>query len=69
MATPGQAATVVEALRHDGVLIGTTGPDGNILKIRPPLPIGEAEVDLVLRCLDEALGDPTGAAAPKITTM
>jgi 4-aminobutyrate aminotransferase-like enzyme len=39
---PGTAPAVAERLRENGVLVGTTGPGGEVLKIRPPL-IWEAE--------------------------
>nr|WP_318246173.1 aminotransferase class III-fold pyridoxal phosphate-dependent enzyme [Pseudooceanicola nanhaiensis] len=39
------AARLVSDLRDRGVLISATGPDGNVLKIRPPLCIGRAEID------------------------
>lgn len=41
-ARPGTAAAVAERLREHGVLVGTTGPGGEVLKIRPPL-IWESE--------------------------
>jgi 4-aminobutyrate aminotransferase-like enzyme len=34
---PGTAPAVAERLRENGVLVGTTGPGGEVLKIRPPL--------------------------------
>ncbi|MEV6410026.1 aminotransferase class III-fold pyridoxal phosphate-dependent enzyme [Kribbella sp. NPDC051718] len=34
---PGTASAVAERLRENGVLVGTTGPGGDVLKIRPPL--------------------------------
>ncbi len=34
---PHQAETFKNALRRHGVLVGTTGPVGNVIKIRPPL--------------------------------
>jgi 4-aminobutyrate aminotransferase-like enzyme/Ser/Thr protein kinase RdoA (MazF antagonist) len=39
---PGTASATAERLREYGVLVGTTGPGGDVLKIRPPL-IWEAE--------------------------
>lgn len=52
---PLPAGPVVEGLRDRGVLVGSTGPRGNVLKIRPPLVIGEEEVDLLLESLDSVL--------------
>jgi 4-aminobutyrate aminotransferase-like enzyme len=49
------ASRVVNDLRRRGVLIGTTGRHGNVLKIRPPLTISRTEVDLLLSALDESL--------------
>lgn len=50
-----EAARIVNDLRHRGVLVGTTGRDSNVLKIRPPLTIARAEVDLLLDALDKSL--------------
>lgn len=50
-----QAARIVNDLRHRGVLMGTTGRDSNILKIRPPLTIAPAEVDVLLQALEHSL--------------
>jgi 4-aminobutyrate aminotransferase-like enzyme len=50
-----EAARIVNDLRHHGVLVGTTGRDSNVLKIRPPLTIGRAEIDLLLEALDRSL--------------
>jgi 4-aminobutyrate aminotransferase-like enzyme len=46
---------VVNGLRERGVLIGTAGPHGNVLKIRPPLCITAAEIDLLVASLAEVL--------------
>jgi 4-aminobutyrate aminotransferase-like enzyme len=46
---------VREALRERGILIGVTGPGGNVLKIRPPLVFRREHAGLLLRGLDEAL--------------
>ncbi len=54
---PGLAGAVAEAMRERGVLLGVTGPDGNVLKIRPPLAFRRAHADLLVRSLGEALAD------------
>jgi len=48
------AEQIVDALRVDGILIGRTGRDGNVLKIRPPLVFGDAHADLLVRGLERA---------------
>jgi 4-aminobutyrate aminotransferase-like enzyme len=53
--TRADATRIVNDLRHHGVLVGTTGRDSNILKIRPPLTITTAEVDILLDALGQAL--------------
>src|SRR5262249_35751204 len=50
-----EASRVVNDLKRHGVLVGTTGRDANVLKIRPPLTIARAEVDLLLDALDRSL--------------
>ncbi|MFI7124823.1 aminotransferase class III-fold pyridoxal phosphate-dependent enzyme [Nonomuraea sp. NPDC050153] len=49
------AAAVKEAVKARGVLISTDGPDDNVLKIKPPLVLTEADCDLFLDVLDDAL--------------
>ena len=44
LATAEAAARTVDRLREAGILIGRTGPRGNVLKIRPPLVFGEEHV-------------------------
>jgi 4-aminobutyrate aminotransferase-like enzyme len=51
----GRAHQVVEAMRDRGILLGTTGPAGNVLKIRPPLVFQRAHADLVLENISEVL--------------
>jgi len=51
----GQARNVVEAMRGLGILLGATGPAGNVLKIRPPLTFQHQHADLLLQALDETL--------------
>jgi 4-aminobutyrate aminotransferase-like enzyme len=54
---PATAATqrIVNHLRRRGVLIGAAGPDGNVLKIRPPLVFGRAEAAVFLERMAEVL--------------
>jgi 4-aminobutyrate aminotransferase-like enzyme len=51
----GHARRVTDALREQGILISATGPDGNVLKIRPPLVFQREHADLLLQVLDDAL--------------
>jgi len=50
------AQRLVNRLReHEGVLLGATGPQANILKIRPPLVFTQAHADLLATSIDHAL--------------
>ena len=49
------ARAVADAMRDRGILLGTTGPAGNVLKIRPPLVFGREHADLLLHTLDDVL--------------
>ena len=57
---PAATAAIKEGLRDRGVLVGTTGTAGNILKVRPPLAFTHAEVPV----LTEALEEPALIAGP-----
>jgi len=50
-----EAARVVNGLRERGVLISSTGPRGNVLKIRPPMPFATEHAELLLDRLDDTL--------------
>jgi len=54
---PDRAATVeiVNGLRERGVLIGTSGRHGNVLKIRPPLVFGRGEGEILVAALADVL--------------
>jgi 4-aminobutyrate aminotransferase-like enzyme len=54
------AARVRDGMAERGVLIGTTGRFGNILKIRPPLSVAPDEADLIVSRLDEVLASLGG---------
>jgi 4-aminobutyrate aminotransferase-like enzyme/Ser/Thr protein kinase RdoA (MazF antagonist) len=46
---------VVQGMRERGVLIGSTGPDDNVLKIRPPLVFTKRHADMLVECLSTTL--------------
>jgi 4-aminobutyrate aminotransferase-like enzyme len=50
-----EADAVMNGMRDRGVLIGSSGPDSNVLKIRPPLVLSAADADLIAATLDETL--------------
>jgi 4-aminobutyrate aminotransferase-like enzyme/Ser/Thr protein kinase RdoA (MazF antagonist) len=47
--------TIVEAMKAEDILLSTEGPHHNVLKIKPPLAITEAECDRFLDALDRVL--------------
>jgi 4-aminobutyrate aminotransferase-like enzyme/Ser/Thr protein kinase RdoA (MazF antagonist) len=49
------AGRVVNRVRRDGILVGRTGPGGNVLKIRPPLVFREEHADMVVTSLVNAV--------------
>jgi 4-aminobutyrate aminotransferase-like enzyme len=49
------AARVLDGARDRGVMIGSTGPHGNVLKVRPPLVVTPAEADLIVAAIDDSL--------------
>ncbi|MFC3890978.1 aminotransferase class III-fold pyridoxal phosphate-dependent enzyme [Lentzea rhizosphaerae] len=51
------AVNVRDGLRGRGVLVGTTGRAGNVLKVRPPLAFTDREVPVFIDALDAALAD------------
>jgi len=52
-----EAAAVKEAMVGRRILISTDGPFDNVLKIKPPLALDEADCDNALAALDAALTD------------
>ena len=52
-----QARYVVNRLKEEGILIGTDGPDHNVLKIRPPMPFSSEDADRLVTALDRVLGE------------
>jgi 4-aminobutyrate aminotransferase-like enzyme len=49
------ARRIREHLRNNGVLVGATGPLGNVVKIRPPLVFSMADAEILLDRLEEAI--------------
>jgi 4-aminobutyrate aminotransferase-like enzyme len=50
-----QTRRVVNAMRERGVLLGVTGRNGNVLKIRPPLTFEPQHADVLLQELEQTL--------------
>jgi 4-aminobutyrate aminotransferase-like enzyme len=53
------AAAVVNKMRQRQILISTTGPQANILKIRPPLVFRQQHAELLLQTLGQVLEEVT----------
>ena len=52
----GRAAdNIVNRMREEGILLGTEGPQHNVLKIRPPMPFSIENADLLLGVLSRAI--------------
>ncbi len=54
---PRIAGQIQNEMRRRGILIGRTGPDANVLKIRPPLVFEEQHADVLLATLDAVLAE------------
>ena len=50
-----EASRIVNSLRDRGILIGASGPMGNVLKIRPPLPFSAENADFFVETLRKVL--------------
>jgi 4-aminobutyrate aminotransferase-like enzyme len=50
-----EAAWIVNHMRDQGVLLGTDGPHHNVLKIRPPMPFGIEDANVLIEALKAAL--------------
>ena len=55
LASEGLAARVVDELREHGILVGLTGPNSDVLKIRPPLVFADEHAELLVTALDDIL--------------
>ena len=50
------AEHIADELREQGILVGRTGKNGDVLKIRPPLVFGDEHAELLVAALDRILG-------------
>jgi len=56
------AGAIREALRGEGVLVGTAGAAGNVLKVRPPLVFGLDEVEIFAAAFRSVLASTSAHA-------
>ncbi|WP_438396307.1 aspartate aminotransferase family protein [Caballeronia sp. DA-9] len=54
---PALATRLVNGLRKRRILIGASGPEGHVLKIRPPLPFSIEHADFFLSAMEDTLRD------------
>jgi 4-aminobutyrate aminotransferase-like enzyme/Ser/Thr protein kinase RdoA (MazF antagonist) len=59
------ANRIVNRLREEGILIGRTGGDGNVLKIRPPLVFTAEEADMLVATLAATVSARAGNPAAR----
>ncbi|MDX1786249.1 MAG: aminotransferase class III-fold pyridoxal phosphate-dependent enzyme [Roseovarius sp.] len=52
-----QTGYILDRMREERILIGSEGPDHNILKIRPPLTVGGRDIEMLLDRLDAIMGE------------
>jgi 4-aminobutyrate aminotransferase-like enzyme len=52
-----EASYLVNRLRECGILCGTDGPLHNVIKLRPPLVVTEADADLLIATIDQVLAE------------
>jgi 4-aminobutyrate aminotransferase-like enzyme len=50
-------SAIANGLRSHGVLVGTTGPHANVLKVRPPLAFTNQQVPVFTMALERTLED------------
>ena len=52
-----EASYVANRMREMGILLGTDGPYHNVVKIRPPMPFGDEDADLLVDAFDRILAE------------
>ncbi|MDB0053009.1 aminotransferase class III-fold pyridoxal phosphate-dependent enzyme [Ascidiaceihabitans sp.] len=53
---------IINAMRHNGIILSKLGRHKNALKIRPPMPFSIENANLLIDTLDEVLGKTSGTA-------
>jgi 4-aminobutyrate aminotransferase-like enzyme len=56
------ADRIINAMRHNGVILSKLGRHKNTLKIRPPMPFGEDHLDMLMDTLDRVMSETPVAA-------
>jgi 4-aminobutyrate aminotransferase-like enzyme len=59
---PAFAIRLVNGLKKRFILIGASGPEGHVLKIRPPLPFSRENADQFLNAVDDTLREVHAAS-------
>jgi 4-aminobutyrate aminotransferase-like enzyme/Ser/Thr protein kinase RdoA (MazF antagonist) len=52
-----EASFVANRMREKGILLGTDGPYHNVIKIRPPMPFGVEDAELLVQAFDASLAE------------
>ncbi len=52
---PAETKRLISLIRDEGVLVGSEGVLGNVLKIRPPLAIRPEQAEVAVAATDRAL--------------
>ena len=52
-----EAAYVMNRMREHGILLGTDGPYHNVLKIRPPMPFDDRNVEFLVEVMEKVLSE------------
>jgi len=52
-----EAEEIVNLMRDRGILLSTDGPLHNVLKIKPPLVVQQDDTEMVVRVLNDVLGE------------
>jgi 4-aminobutyrate aminotransferase-like enzyme/Ser/Thr protein kinase RdoA (MazF antagonist) len=50
-----EAADAINRMRERGILLGTDGPFGNVIKIRPPMPFSTADAEQLAKTLADVI--------------